>query len=137
MDNSRPAYRILSPNGFYGPNDHLFAENDEIYFDGEPNEEMEPLNDAAHERLSAYLEKLDNLGREAAAKAGKTYTGRPRNLDGALALATAVVRADMALMGAKKDNAGIDLVSGEETPEVGTANPKRGRGRPKNIQKIG
>ena len=135
--NEIPAYRILSPNGFYGPDDHLYIEDSngpaEISYDGEPNEEMEPLNEAARIKMAAYLEKLDSAAREAAEKAGKAFIERPRNLDGGLALATAVARADMSIMGVKRDADSINIRRLEASPveETGTANPKRGRGRPR------
>lgn len=131
IDNTRPAFRILSASGFYGPDDHLYIEGDEIYFDGEPNEEMEPLNEAGRQKMTTYLDKLDSAAREAAVKAGKAFVERPRNLDGALALATAVARADMSIMGVKKDVNIVERVDATQVEETGTANPKRGRGRPR------
>ncbi len=131
IDNTRPAYRILSPNGFYGPDDHLYVDGDEIYYDGEPNEEMEPLNDAANKRMASFIDKLDSAARDAAEKAGKAFVERPRNLDGGLALATAVARSDMSIMGVKKDANVVERVNANPTEETGTANPKRGRGRPR------
>jgi hypothetical protein len=136
IDNTRAAYRILAIHGFYGPDDHLYEEGEEIYFDGEPNEEMEPLNQVARERIHSYLENLDTLGREAALKAGKAYAGRPRSLDGGLALATAIQRQEMGLMGARKDSVEITRVSEEDVPETGSFNPKRKAGRPKKITSV-
>lgn len=127
IDPDRPAWRVLNPSGFFGPNDHLYAEGEEIYFDGEPNEEFEPLNEAAKVKLVAYLERLDALGRESAAKAGKAYAGRPRSLDGGLALATAIQRADMNLMGKTRDSEAVERVTSESIPE--TSGKKRGRPR--------
>lgn len=123
----RPAYRVLDPAGFFGPDMRLWEEGSEIYLDGEPSVEMEPLNDAAKRKMTALYEKLDELGRAAAEKAGRPFTGRPRTLDGAVILATAIQKAEMAIMGAAPKNA--DAVAprvAPETPEV-----KRGRGRPK------
>lgn len=133
IDNTRPAYRILSPNGFFGPDDHLYLEGEEIYFEGEPNEEMEPLNEAAQEKITALLARLDELGRQAAEKAGKAYAARPRTLDGALVLASAVQRADMNLMGATRREDAVTRVEAEAIPETGSHNAKRGRGRPKKV----
>lgn len=131
IDNDRPAYRVLAIHGFFGPDDNLYNEGDEIYFDGVPNDELEPLNSPARTKLAEHLEFLDALGREAALKAGKAYAGRPRTLDGGLMLATAVMKADMGLMGAKKDTPEItrlDSNSSENTPETGNRG-KRGRPR--------
>lgn len=132
IDGDRPAYRVLATSGFYADNDHLYPENHVIYYDGEPNEEMEPLTPSAEEKLNAFLEKLEALGREVAAKLGRAYSGRPRNLDGALSLATAVQRAEMGLMGVKHtESTVVESADKENTPEVGTANAKRPRGRPR------
>lgn len=135
IDNSRAAYRILSPAGFYGPDDTLYtvdAKGDPavIYFDGEPNEEMEPLNDIARDRVKVYLEKLDNLAREVAIKTGKPYVERPKSLDGGLAMASAVQKSEMGIMGRAHDNSQIQKVD-VQIEETGNTNPnKRGRGRP-------
>lgn len=127
VDVTRAAYRILAPNGFYGPDDHLWGEGETIYYDGEPNEEMEPLNQLAKERIVKYLEKLDKLAEEAAAKFNRPFSGRPRTLDGAIALATEVARNEMSIMGTRRDQ--LERVNPDQTPEVG--NVKRGRGRPR------
>lgn len=138
MNNERAAYRILAANGFFGPDDHLYIVDasgnyPEIYYDGEPNDEMEPLNDLARSRMLAYLEKQDNFGRQAAEKAGKAYVGRPRDLDGAIQLATAVAREDMRIQGVQKAQqvSTIETIAKEDVPETGQTNAKRGRGRPK------
>lgn len=133
IDNSRPAYRVLAVAGFFGPDDHLYELDSEIYFDGEPNEELEPLNESARDKMMTYLERLDELGRQAAAKVGKAYAGRPRTIDGALELATAVQRSETAVMGhlnKNKGDSGIEQIEDRQIPEVG--NPaKRKAGRPK------
>src|ERR1700744_123471 len=133
IDNSRPAYRVLAVAGFFGPDDHLYELDSEFYFDGEPNEELEPLNEPAHQKMVTYLERLDELGRQAAAKVGKSYAGRPRNIDGALELATAVQRSETAVMGhlnKNKDTSGIEQIEVQKIPEVGGITPKRKAGRP-------
>lgn len=136
IDNTRAAYRILSPSGFFGPDDHLYIVDasgnyPEIYFDGIPNEDMEPLNELARARYVAEMERLDNLGRAAAEKAGRSYAGRPRDLDGAIVVATAIAREDMKIQGVKKETPSIETIVPSETPETSLPNPKRGRGRPK------
>lgn len=136
IDNTRAAYRVLDPAGFYSDNDTLYLVDDqgnpaEIYFDGEPNEQLEPLNDLARQRLTAYLDKLDLAGKAAAEKAGRPYVGRPRSLDGALELANAIQRSEMSIMGRKNNSTSTELVSPAQTPQTGVSlNPKRGRGRP-------
>lgn len=128
----RPAYRVLDVAGFYGDDDTLYAEGAEIFFDGEPSVEMEPLNEAARIKMNALYERLDEEGRKAAEKAGRPWSGRPRTLDGALELASAIQRQEMAVMGAEKRKESITPVNQEETPLMGQPE-KRGRGRPKKF----
>lgn len=59
FDGEAPRYRLLKP--FYGPDDRYYdpEEGDEIIdWDGVPNEQMEPINDPAKMRMTAYLERL-------------------------------------------------------------------------------
>lgn len=135
MDNSRAAYRILDPNGFYSDDDTLYivspdGDYPEVYFDGIPNEQMEPLNDLARQRLSAYLENLDKLAKDAADKQGRTFQGRPRTLDGAIALANEVERDKVSIMGSRDRVTTTERIESTQTPET----TKRGRGRPKLIR---
>ena len=141
----RPKYKILSPNGFFGPDDHLYIEDEKgnpaiIYYDGEPNEEMEPLNEAAEENMRVYLDKLDKLAEEAAKKFNRPFTGRPRTIDGALVLAKHDETMRFKVMGAEKEiaKAGIEKAEPEPIPETGGTQPKRGRGRPryKNLEAV-
>lgn len=130
LNTERPLYRVLDPAGFYGDDDHLWAEGKEIYFDGIPNEQMEPLNEIAHEKLTTYLNHLDDIAKTAAEKKGVPFVGRPRSLDGAIALATEEMRNNMSIMGAKNKQTSIEAHVKEDTPETG----KRGRGRPKLVR---
>jgi hypothetical protein len=123
----RAAYRVLDPVGFFGPDDTLHAEGSEIYYDGVPNELMEPLNALAHERMVNYLEALDELGRKAAEKAGRPFSGRPRSLDGALSIATAIQEANKSVMGDKNKAVVAIAPVDNQVAETG----KRGRGRPR------
>lgn len=131
IDDTRPVYRVLDPAGFFGPNDHLYPENYIIYYDGEPSEQFEALTPPAYERLSAYIAKQDEEGRRVAEKLGKAFVGRPRSPDGAYQLATAIQKAEMGIFGAKKNDVSVESADPVKTPEVGTAQPKRGPGRPK------
>lgn len=125
----RPAYRVLDVAGFFGDDDTLYTEGAEIVFDGEPAVEMEPLNEAARVKMIALLEKLDEEGRKVAEKLGRPYTGRPRTLEGGLALASAIQRQEMAVMGAEKKPSTIEPVEAPEANLLGEK--KRGRGRPR------
>lgn len=130
----RAAFRVLSVAGFYGPDDHLYPEGSVIYYDEEPNLEFEPMNGRAHAALNAYIDKLDGLGRAAAEKAGRAYTGLPRTLDDAVRIASQDARrvqlvegdGGVPLMGGRKNGpAKIEKIVDEaETPQDG----RRGRG---------
>lgn len=131
ISNDRAAYRVLDPSGFFSDDDTLyqFDENGEpvvIYFDGVPNEQLEPVNELARERLNSYLEKLDELARAAAEKLGRPFVGRPRNIDGALDLASEIQRNKMQIMGVRKESSSTERVLADSVPETG----RRGRGRP-------
>ena len=135
--NDVPVWRVLATAGFFGPDHTLYEEGSEVEYEGEPNEELEPLNQAAHDKLIAYLETLDALGKAAAEKAGRPWVGRPRHLDGQLALATAVQKAEMGILGAKEPSekaVKIKKVNGttedNTTPDTGLTEVKRKRGRP-------
>ncbi len=138
MDNTRAAYRILAVHGFYVDDELITVDKngdpEEIYFDGIPNEDMEPLNELARERMTAYLEFLDQKGREAAEKAGRPFVGRSRTLDGQIELASAIQRYEMQIMGVKKDSNQMERVSAatDTVPDTG----KRGRGRPSKASNI-
>jgi hypothetical protein len=93
IPSDRPAYRILAVEGFFGPDCHLYREGECIIFDGIPNEEMEPLNELARDRLRQYSEMLDVEAEKVAKQAGRAFTGRPRNREGLIATATADARA--------------------------------------------
>lgn len=132
----RPAYRVLDERGFFGDDDSLHLLDSEIYWDGEPNEQLEPLNQMAHDNMETYLNKLDRLGREVQDKTGKAFAGRPRDVDGGIIMATAVARADMSIFGKMKQDTNTQTIQKEETPETGSVNPKRGPGRPKKISAV-
>ncbi len=132
----KPTYRLLSP--FFGPNDHLYEEGDVIVFGGCPNEDMEPLNEPARAKLRAYVEALDAGAKALAEKSGRSFFARPRNIDQAMAQASADARAvqlnpggpGVPLQGARKDPGLIEKLGDEEVPETGKTTagaPRRGR----------
>jgi len=131
MTDERPIYRLLEP--FFGPDCNLYPEGDTIVFDDEPNENMQPLNEAAKVKQKAFFDKLDECARKSAEKAGREYAGRPRSLDDAITLATEEARAIQRVA----DGPGVALM--KATPKtadrVGRAEPPpapetaaRGRG---------
>lgn len=130
----RPAYRILSAHGFFADNDSLYTEGSTIYWEDEPNEEMEPLNEAAKQQMTVYLDKLDSLAKEAAAKRGVAFTGRPRTLDQALSLARQNEELKFKVRGAEKDSFKVDDYEPADIPEVGNVKRKPGRPKYKNIE---
>jgi hypothetical protein len=52
-----PRYRLIQQ--FFGPDHALYEEGMEIFFDGVPNEGMEPLNELATAKMKAYIEGLE------------------------------------------------------------------------------
>lgn len=58
-----PKYRILNYPGFFAENDTLYPADTEIIYDGVPNEQMLPLNDAAKKKMDAYLDGLEQAHR--------------------------------------------------------------------------
>jgi len=129
LNAERPAYRILATAGFFGPDDTLYQEGATIYFDGKPCEEMEPLNEAARQKYVAYIEELEAHAKAVAEKLNRPYTGRPRGIDGALEIATAVQRSEMSVLGHRKETSSIETVKDDKTPQISLSN--RGRGRPR------
>jgi hypothetical protein len=117
INNLRPAYRVLNPAGFYA-DDYLWKEDETLYFDGEPNEELEPLNDKAKEKLTIYIEKLDDLARKTAEKLGRPYVGRPRDAEGALALARADELKRISLMGNQNKEKTTERIVPDAIPET-------------------
>ncbi len=107
----RPVYEV-GETGFFGPDDHLYAEGDILAYDDEPALSMRPLNDMASEAMLVLLNKLDAEGQKLAAITGKSYRGMSDNFVNAQALARQESkqvellngRKAVPLMGAKKDN---------------------------------
>lgn len=128
----RPAYRILDTSGFFGPDDTLYEYLAEIEFDGEPSVEMEPLNETARVKYIELLERLDDEGRKVAEKLGRPFTGRPRSLDGALAIATAVQKIDMSTMGNQDKHVDSIAPLNKDEPSL-MGKTRKGPGRPKKL----
>lgn len=133
----RPVYRVLNVAGFFGPDSHLYPEGKIIAFMDEPNEEFEPMNKLARDAMEKYLNKLDKLGEAVAKKNGRQFAGRPRSLDGVIAVASedmrrvSLVQGDggVPLMGAQKTNTGIEMIEVIKTPQTSIGqNKKDGKG---------
>lgn len=106
-----PKYRILSTAGFFGPDDHLYTEGEVIYWTGEPNEDMEPLNEPARVQMEAFFDKLEEGAKALAKKAGVEYRGRPRNLEQAIELSTIAARRTSTING----DGGIPIMGADKT----------------------
>lgn len=78
-----PVYRLLKD--CFMEDDTLHPEDEEIAYVGTPNEWMEPLNEPARVKMTAYLEYLDDCQRAVDAKAGREFTGRLTDLGDILA----------------------------------------------------
>lgn len=123
----RPVYKILDEKGFYGPDDTLHPEGSIIVLHDVPNENMEPMNDMARERMEAYLDELEESARKVAEQNGRHFSGRPRSKEEMLNFASEDARRlqsvqnpnGVRVMGAKMDVSNrIEPVGPKETPEV-------------------
>ena len=77
VKNDRPAYGVMN-NGFYDHLDKFWYAGQSLYFDGEPNENLFPLNKMAYDKIQAFLDKIDALGMEVSKKNKKTYIPQAR-----------------------------------------------------------
>lgn len=73
-----PLYRALAP--LWLEDETLHDVGTEIIYLGDPNEHMEPLNEAARERSEKYMQELEDGAREVAHANGRQYRGRLRDL---------------------------------------------------------
>lgn len=80
VKNDRPAYGVIN-NGFYDNNDKFWHAGQSLYFDGEPNQNLFPLNKLAYDKIQAFLDVLDMFGEEAAknAKPKRAYVRQKRD----------------------------------------------------------
>lgn len=73
----RPAYGVAG-KGFFDDKDKMWYPGQALYFEGEPNTDLIPLNKIAYEKMQAFLDKLDALGLKKAKRDGKEYIPQPR-----------------------------------------------------------
>lgn len=132
----KPVYRILTEQGFFGPDDTLHNMGELIVLFDEPNEDMEPMNDLAQEAMEKHLQTLEDSERENAKFNGRHFAGRSRSKEDMLAHATEDARRiqslsnpnGVAIIGAKKDTEKrIQGVGQEPTPDTGRKPQQRGR----------
>lgn len=132
INNERPAYRVLAERGFFA-DDVLWTAGKIIYFDDEPNEELEPLNEKARDAMMALLTKLDEYAAEVAARNGKKFVSRIKSMEEAMnqlredSRRVSLVAGDggVPLMGAKRKGRRAMEVGTPETPETGNRPNKK------------
>lgn len=77
---SVPLFRVLNEQGWFGPDDTLHPRGSVIAWDGGLNEHLEPLNQAAEDRMREYLDHLDRMGELKAELEGRTFIRRAGDL---------------------------------------------------------
>lgn len=132
----KPVFRILTEQGYFGPDDTLHRMGELIVLFDEPNEDMEPMNDMARKSLESHLDKLETSSREVAKFNGRHFAGRARTKDEMLDHATSDSRrvqslsnpGGVAIIGAKKDNSlRIQSVGDEPVADTGRKPATRSR----------
>ncbi len=129
----RPAYRILKECFL---EDVMYFEGQMVYFDDEPNKEMEPLNELAREATKEFFDSREKLAKEASAAKGMRYIPlrRPvqeeRDLNSADARRVELIKGDggVPVMGARKRGRPkaekIEVSPFEEQPIADTSKAK-------------
>ena len=73
IKNDHAAYGVIN-DGFFVHKDKFHFNGSMLYFDGEPNFNLYPLNKMANDQMNLFLDKLNGLGHEAAKRNKKTFT---------------------------------------------------------------
>lgn len=68
----KPAYGVTG-KGFYDEYCKFWNPGQALYFDGEPNLDLIPLNKLAYDKMVEFWDKLDALGERKAKKEGKAH----------------------------------------------------------------
>ena len=79
LKQDKAAYAVLNP-GFFDENDKFWFPNQMLYFDGEPNQSLHPINKLAYDRMQIFLDKVDEFGEVVAKKNKKDYVRQPRQV---------------------------------------------------------
>jgi hypothetical protein len=95
IDETMPLYLQMNPHGFYA-DDTLFPEGTKLYFMGEPNEYLKPLNGIARMKVKEYFAKLDAEWAKYCEKQGKQLTRRPVDFADVVAELSTDARAQVA-----------------------------------------
>jgi len=80
--NQAPRFRLLAP--CYLEDDVLHMEGEEIIYLGTPNEEMEPLNDAARDASTEFINRIDDAAAVVAAARQMPFLGRQALMEQAM-----------------------------------------------------
>lgn len=132
----RPAYRVIEKRGFFDDMDTLWEKGRMIYWDGEPNPGLEPLNEKAESAMREYLEALDAKAKQVAEKRGTGYASQVNAFDAKRRLddmdrksGRQIDQEEMTpIMGAKKDRKpkaeGIGAEGSELIPLMGSSHGK-------------
>lgn len=73
----RPAY-MVGGKGFFNSKDKFLQPGQMTYLDGEPNQDLIPLNKMAYDAMQKFLDKLDEFAAEKAKKDKRAFTPQPR-----------------------------------------------------------
>ena len=133
---NKPVYRVLSEQGFFGPDHTLRKMGELIVLFDEPNEDMEPMNDLARAALEKTIEKLVESERAVAHQNGRHFAGRARTKEEVISAATDDARrvqslsnpTGKAIMGARQDTSKrIQNVGDADVPDTGHKPAARAR----------
>ncbi len=118
--NDRPAYRILKECFL---DDVMFFPDQLVYWDEEPNKEMEPLNELARAATNAFFDSREELAKAASLAKGNRYIPLRRPVEEERELNTAESRR-------------VEIIKGDGgVPVMGAR--KRGRPKAQRIEESG
>lgn len=136
MGQELPLYRVLNPKGFFADDDSLYPEGTVLNWTGALNEYMEPMNEPAREKMQVYLEELEDGAKAAAAKFGRSYSGRLTDLADIMALAMQDAKA---IANKRMDEPRVQVSmprSDGDAPVMGNMKGQKRRGRPPKISNV-
>lgn len=131
---NKPVYRILSEQGFFGPDDTLHQMGKIIVLHDKPNEDMEPMNDMARKIFEEMLDELDHSAKQVAKTNGRHFAGRPRTKEEMMENASEDARRiqtiqgskGVPIMGAKHKGAKrVENIGEPDLPDTGRPTPER------------
>lgn len=118
IDQSIPAYRILEKQGFHD-GVQLWQQGAAVYWEGVPNDKMEPLNEMASLKLGAYLDEMDKYDEAVAKAKGARWVPKARPQLGAFAqMRPEIVHGDggIPIMGKRTAKGARPVVENVEAP---------------------